>query len=198
MIIYNEKFLRQKSEVVSVNEGKIIADKLLKVLNDEKTGVGLAAPQIGILKQVAVIKVKKDPIILINPQIIESRGKTIYVEECLSFPGKTVKTQRYVEITVKTDNHKGLLYFCPDGDVNNFDIKDKGLLESIVAQHEISHLSGQLMFDYKWKGNPITINKKYGRNQKINIKNIETEEIIKQIKYKKAENYLNDGWKIIK
>jgi peptide deformylase len=72
-----------------IPEGEAIAVKLLNELTNSKSGIGLAAPQIGITKRVCVVNVK-EPIVLINPEIIESDGEFIFKEGCLSYPKKVV------------------------------------------------------------------------------------------------------------
>jgi peptide deformylase len=197
MIIKDRKDLEIKCEPCSsIEEGEEIAAKLLKELTESKTGIGLAANQIGINKRVCVINVK-EPIVLINPEIVEkSDDMFAFMEGCLSFDNKIVKTSRHKSITVKADNHKGKLHFGVWSE-NNEDgyNKDKYLqlaYETACVQHEIDHLDGITMFDRELKG--ITIkrrDKKIGRNDKVTItKGSES----KVLKYKKAEPMLEDGW----
>ena len=159
--------------------------KLWTTLIEHENGVGLAAPQIGIHKRICVICVKEQ-ITLVNPKVIDTEVVILYREGCLSFPGVTIQTKRYESIIVDTDN-LGRLYFTAEDN----------LLECVVVQHEINHLDGKLMFDFEWKRDPIRGNKKYGRNEKINIINPMTNAVIEQIKYKKAENYFKTGWVIV-
>ena len=183
-------------EVKDYEEAETIAASLLKELSNSKSGIGLAANQIGINKRVCVINVK-EPIVLINPEIVEkSDDMFAFMEGCLSFDNKIVKTSRHKSITVKADNHKGKLHFGVWSE-NNEDgyNKDKYLqlaYETACVQHEIDHLDGITMFDRELKG--ITIkrrDKKIGRNDKVTItKGSES----KVLKYKKAEPMLEDGW----
>jgi len=193
-IIKDEKFLRQISEPATPEEGREIGEKLLQVLSEHEDGIGLSAPQIGILKRVVAIKVKDKPFYLVNPRIIEAEGEIVYSEGCLSFPGKTARTIRHTLITVEADNWLSKMIFCPITGENEFSMNDSGLLECICVQHEIAHLDGKLMIDFfKTIKNPF----KYGRNEKVNIKNNVTDQVIEQIKYKKAEAYLEQGWEIV-
>ncbi len=202
-IIKDENVLRQKcNKVETDDEAKQLVEDLIDTLSADDTGVGLSAPQLGVLKQVCVINVK-EPVVLINPRIVETQGTTGFVEGCLSFPGQNIKTQRHVQVLVECDNYESKLLFGSLALSNIADAEFPGtkeyhdLLESVAIQHEISHLEGKLMFDFAIHPQPIRRSKKYGRNEKINIKNPTTEEVIEQIKYKKTENYLKDNWKII-
>ena len=143
MIITEETKLRLMcEEVKTIKEGEDIGAQLLKELTESENGIGLAANQIGINKRVCVVNVK-EPIVLINPRIVEqSEEKFVFPEGCLSFPGKHVKAQRFVEITVETDNHEGKLKFSADSE----DVNDA--FECACVQHEIDHLDGVLFTDY--------------------------------------------------
>ena len=187
MIVKDIKELNQPCEPCSsVEEGEEIATKLLNYLNESKTGIGLAANQIGINKRVCVINVK-EPLVLINPEIIErSEEEFIFPEGCLSFPNKKVRTKRNVSIKVKADNHESTLSFSADSKEMN------DAFECVCVQHEIDHLDGITMFDREFKQVPIKREvKKIGRNEKVMItKGSES----KTLKYKKAEPLLEDGW----
>ena len=113
MIIKDKSKLKVKCELVSsLEEGEEISAMLFKELvNSKIPGIGLAANQIGINKRVCVLNVK-EPVVLINPKIVEkSEEKFAFIEGCLSFPGDTVKTQRYKWVKVQADNHNQTLYF---------------------------------------------------------------------------------------
>ena len=197
MIITDKEILKQKCEPCSsIEEGEEIAAKLLEELTKSKSGIGLAANQIGIQKRVCVINVK-EPIVLINPEIVEkSEDKFAFMEGCLSFEGEAVKTARYSHVTVKADNHISKLHFgiWKEDNEEGYN-KDKYLkyaYETACVQHEIDHLDGITMFDRKLKG--VTIkrkNKKLGRNDKVLIKKGNES---KTIKYKKFSKLEKDGW----
>ena len=191
MILQELKFLNEPCDIVtSVKEGENIASKLLNELNTSKNGVGLAANQIGINKRVCVVNVK-EPIILINPKIVDKSDETfVFPEGCLSFPNKHVRTIRSVEITVEADNHESKLVFSADSK----DIKDA--MECACIQHEIDHLDGITMFDREFKQKPIKRKtKKIGRNDKVKITNGTD---FKIVKYKKVKNFINDGsWTLV-
>ncbi|WP_367606273.1 peptide deformylase [Legionella sp. W05-934-2] len=105
----------------------------------EARGVGLAAPQIGISKQLSVIDVigdKKNQLVIINPKIIEREGEKEYVEGCLSVPGPYEKVIRADKVTVSALDRHG----------KPFEISADGLLGECL-QHEIDHLNGKLFID---------------------------------------------------
>jgi peptide deformylase len=187
MIIKDKSKLTTRCEPTNIKDGEEIAVRLLHELrNSEEGGIGLAANQIGINKRVCVINVK-EPLILINPEIIErSEKEFIFPEGCLSFPNKKVRTKRNISIKVKADNHKETLSFSADSKEMN------DAFECVCVQHEIDHLDGITMFDREFKQVPIKREvKKIGRNEKVMItKGSES----KTLKYKKAESLLEDGW----
>ena len=107
----------------------------------EAMGVGLAAPQVGILKRIVVIDIGEGPIILINPEIIETSGEQTGEEGCLSLPGKVA--------VVKRPDH--VICEAFDEDMNPITVEGFGLLilegEGLLARafcHEIDHLDGKL------------------------------------------------------
>jgi peptide deformylase len=175
-------------EVSSVEEGEEVGVQLLKELTESQNGIGLAANQIGINKRVCVVNVK-EPIVLINPKIVETSEETfVFPEGCLSFPNKHIRTTRFVEVTVEADNHEGQLSFSADSE----DVNDA--FECACVQHEIDHLNGFTMFDREWKQQPIRVEKKIGRNEKVTITDgTET----KILKYKKAQPLLESDWSLV-
>ena len=190
MIIKEKNKLTTRCEITNIKDGEEIAVRLLHELrNSEENGIGLAANQIGINKRVCVINVK-EPLVLINPEIIEKSEKEfIFPEGCLSFPDKKVRTKRNISIKVKADNHESTLSFSADSkEVND-------AFECVCVQHEIDHLDGITMFDREFKQEPIKREgKKIGRNDKVMItKGSES----KTLKYKKAEPMLEDGWALV-
>jgi len=172
-------------EVQTIKEGEEIGTQLLKELSESKNGIGLAANQIGINKRVCVVNVK-EPLILINPKIVERSEETfVFPEGCLSFPNKHIRTTRNISIVVEADNHKGKLSFSAKSE----DINDA--FECACVQHEIDHLDGITMFDRQVKG--ITIKregKKLGRNDKVTITDGKD---IKELKWKKAQPMVESG-----
>src|SRR6056297_531305 len=100
-------------------------------------GVGLAAPQVGILKRIAVIDIREEnKVILINPEIVEEEGKAIMEEGCLSIPGETGDVIRSERIKVRSLNREGKeIEFVAEE------------FEARAIQHEIDHLNGVLFVD---------------------------------------------------
>ena len=200
MIVTDKNKITQVCEPCkSVEEGEKIGAQLLKELTESNSGIGLAANQIGINKRVCVINVK-EPVVLINPKIIEkSKEKFAFMEGCLSFPGDVVKTERYKWVKVKADNYTTTLYFSiwHDDSEEGYN-KDKYLqmaYETACVQHEIDHLDGYTMYDRElvlkpWKRK----DEKIGRNTKVLIKKGSES---KTIKYKKFEQMGKDGWTLV-
>jgi len=165
-------------------------------------GIGLSANQLGLDVRACVINVK-EPLVLINPKVVEVSQETVaYVEQCLSIPKsmrKPIKTVRFKSFTVECDN-LGTVIFSPDKkegweDSNDF-FSDEGLLECVCAQHEIDHLNGVLITDsVRRYTTTVTSTKKYGRNERVMVKlpNGDTE----FMKYKKAEPMLKLGAEIL-
>lgn len=103
----------------------------------EAYGVGLAAPQVGILKRIVVIDVTgEDPYVLINPRIVEVSGEQTGSEACLSVPGKTgiVTRPNYVKAVALNEN------------MESYEIEGTDLLARAIC-HELDHLDGQLYVD---------------------------------------------------
>ena len=145
MIVTDKNKLEKPCEVVSLSEGEEIGVRLLHELRQSKNGIGLAANQIGINKRVCVINVK-EPVVLINPKIIERSKETfVFPEGCLSFPKDKIRTTRHVSIKVEADNYDGELLF--NADSKNID----DAFECACVQHEIDHLDGITMFDREIK-----------------------------------------------
>ena len=187
-VITWDESLTEPCEKVSVVEGEKIATELFEILNKRKDGIGLAANQVGINKRVAVLNVK-EPIVLINPVVVEQSDITQYYEGCLSFPKKACNTTRYKNVVIECDNYESKLSFGPEDDED-----EMGLLESICVQHEIDHLNGVRIMDREYKLKPIKAEKKFGRNEMVGITDGKD---YKEMKYKKALPLLNSGdWEI--
>ena len=191
--------IQKKLREVSVEEGLEIATELFQILNERKDGIGLAANQVGIDAQVAVVNVR-EPLVLINPKIISKKDKIPFYEGCLSFPSKGVHTERYETIEVKTEQIDGSWIFSgvDTGDEarGTWEIDKKKqnrelrTLEAVCVQHEIDHLNGMRIMD-RMRDTTIRAEKKIGRNRLVTIKKGDA---VKVLKYKKAQNFLNQGW----
>lgn len=114
---------------------KLLITDMLETMY-EKNGVGLAAPQVGVLKQIVVIDVGEGPIILINPEITETSGEQTGEEGCLSVPGKWGIVTRPDHVKVRALNQ----------DMVPFEVEGEGLLARAFC-HEIDHLDGKMYVD---------------------------------------------------
>lgn len=135
---YPEKILRVKCDPVDViDDGvrSLLADMAFTM--HAHRGIGLAASQIGINKQIAVVDIGEGTINLINPKIIDKDGSSAIEEGCLSLPSVCmgVKRSSFVKITALDENGK------------NISINADGILSTVI-QHEIDHLNGILIIDY--------------------------------------------------
>jgi len=192
--------IKKKLKEVTVEEGMEIATKLFQILNERGDGIGLAANQVGIDAQVAVVNVR-EPLVLINPKIIEKHNEIPYYEGCLSYPGKGVHTKRYETIHVETEQEEGGWIFSgvDTGETargswekdNAKEDRELRTLEAVCVQHEIDHLNGVVCMDRKVDTTIKRTEKKIGRNELVTIKKGDA---VKKIKYKKAQNFLNQGW----
>ena len=162
IIIEPDPILREKSKTLEK-----VNDELRELLDDmletmyAAPGIGLAANQIGVLKRLIVIGINRDnekrnPIFLINPEIISSSKKTsIYEEGCLSLPGHYAEIERPAECNIKFVDYNG----------KEKELNAKGLLSTCI-QHEIDHLNGILFIDYLSKLKKDMIVKKLIKHKK--------------------------------
>ena len=111
---------------------KILIQDMLDTMY-EAMGVGLAAPQVGILKRIVVIDVGEGPIILINPEILETSGEQTGEEGCLSVPGKSGQVTRPDYVKVRALNEE----------MEETELEGTGLLARAFC-HEIDHLDGKM------------------------------------------------------
>ncbi|MGM0501583.1 MAG: peptide deformylase [Bacillota bacterium] len=130
--------LRTKANKVDevTDKTRNLLDNMEETMRDAN-GVGLAAPQVGISKDVVVIDVGRGLLELINPEIIEKSSKTYIDEEgCLSIPNRLDQVERAYQITVKALDRTG----------EEFELEAEGLLARAI-QHELDHLEGVLFID---------------------------------------------------
>jgi peptide deformylase len=133
-----EPILRERAKRVTRFDASLnrLLDDMLETMRDAP-GVGLAANQIGVPLQVAVIELEDKVTELINPQIVRSSGEIIDWEGCLSVPGFVAEVARAAKVTVKARNRRG----------KEFRVKGAELFARAL-QHEIDHLNGILYVDY--------------------------------------------------
>ncbi len=117
---------------------QILIDDMLETMH-KFNGVGLAAVQVGVLKRVVVIHIdyeKDEPLILINPKIVNKKGEQTVDEGCLSFPNKFAKVVRPEEVTFEALDRNG----------KQIRITGKDILAQAIS-HEIDHLNGEVFID---------------------------------------------------
>ena len=135
---YGDPVLKSKAAEVVDIDGKVarLVDDMFAVLYESDSGIGLAAPQIGVQKKIFVWEMEDGPQVVINPVIAESSGEWTYDEGCLSIPGLYVEMVRPKEVLMKG--------WSLDGEEITFEADE---LAARLFQHEIDHLDGVLMFD---------------------------------------------------
>ena len=142
--LYSDPVLREEAlpvqEITDVE--RKLAEDMLTTMYASPIGVGLAAPQVGILKRLIVIDLNREepegtPLVLFNPKIHSLEGETIEEEGCLSFPGITADVKRAAKAVVTA---QGI-----DGEPIRIEGED---LLARALQHEIDHLNGILFIDH--------------------------------------------------
>jgi peptide deformylase len=142
VLTYGAKVLRKKARPVTAFEGmELLGRQMLEEMHRSR-GVGLAAPQVGIDQRIIVADASsfdatQQPMVLINPEIIERRGEEAGIEGCLSLPGIEVEVKRAKEIRVRAQ--------AVDGKPLDLLLKN---FPARILQHEIDHLDGILLLDY--------------------------------------------------
>ncbi len=134
---FGDSVLRKECKEVKEVTGRIrtLVEDMIDTMY-EANGVGLAAPQVGVIKRIVVIDVGDGPIIMINPKILEADGEQYGTEGCLSLAGKMGYVRR--------PNHvKACAY---DLDMNYYEIEGEELLARAIC-HELDHLDGVLYID---------------------------------------------------
>ncbi|GAA4716006.1 peptide deformylase [Brevibacillus fulvus] len=148
IVKHPDPILREKA--ITVTKFNANLHKLLDDMADtmyDADGVGLAAPQIGILKRVVVMDCGDGLIELVNPEIVEAKGeqKDNYPEGCLSIPGLRGDVRRHQWVKVRAQDRNG----------NPFELEAEDLLAR-CSQHEIDHLNGVLFIDIADRVYPIS------------------------------------------
>jgi peptide deformylase len=136
--IYPDPILRKKAQTIEKIDGKVkdIADRMAKVMYANK-GIGLAAPQIGILSRILIVDLGEGRRVLINPEIVEGEGESLMEEGCLSLPTIEVPIKRMERVFVKGRDLEG-----KEVSLELFGFPGR------VYQHEIDHLDGILIIHH--------------------------------------------------
>ncbi|AFH95484.1 MULTISPECIES: peptide deformylase [Providencia] len=133
--------LRVKCDpVTDIAAAQPLIDDLLDTMYSTDNGIGLAATQIGATLSVMVIDISENrdqPMVFVNPEIIESEGETSYQEGCLSVPEIYADVARFKRVKVKALDRDGKAF-----------ITDSDEFLAIVMQHEIDHLHGKVFLDH--------------------------------------------------
>ena len=132
--VQGDEILNKKSRIVkdiTPRQEELIKD-MIETMHDAD-GVGLAAPQVGVLRRIAVVDVGEGPIVLVNPEVIETSGEQTGQEGCLSVPGKVGIVTRPNHVKVRAFNEK----------MEEFEIEGEELLARALV-HEIDHLDGHV------------------------------------------------------
>ena len=138
IVKHGDETLRKVCRPVEQITPRVITllDDMIETMRDAD-GCGLAAPQVGILRRIAVVEVEPGEVIeLINPKIIAFAGEQQEQEGCLSIPGRWGITKRPMHVTVRAQNRKG----------ETFEVSGSELLARALC-HEIDHLDGKLFID---------------------------------------------------
>src|SRR5688500_14397036 len=138
IVTAEDPILRERTKKVSTFDASLhrLLEDMLETMRDAP-GVGLAANQVGIPLQVAVIEIDEKITELVNPQIVRVGGEQVDWERCLSIPGYVAEVARHEKVTVKARDRHG----------KEFRVKGTELLARAL-QHEIDHLNGHLYIDH--------------------------------------------------
>jgi peptide deformylase len=136
--VLGDPILRQATKPVTE-----VTDELRRLIADmfetmhHARGIGLAAPQVGRTERLAVIEIDEQPVVIINPEVVERTGKAKAEEGCLSIPDIYADVERPKDVVVRAMDVEG----------KEFEIEATDLLARCL-QHEIDHLDGKLFLDY--------------------------------------------------
>lgn len=152
---YPNSILRKKCAPIETIDDEVVqlARDMLETMYEDK-GIGLAAPQVGITRQLIVLDIGDGPLALINPKIVHAEGTDIMEEGCLCLPGINVDVERSACVRV--------IGLDTAGDTVEIDAEE---LLARALQHEIDHLSGTLIIDKVSKLKRDLLIKKYKKNQ---------------------------------
>ncbi len=143
IVLFPDPRLRQKALRVT-DFGPDLRDlvqRLVHTMRAQQHGIGLAAPQVGILRQIAVVDVSAriqgaKLLILVNPVMLEAKEEVLSQEGCMSLPEYTAPLKRYAHVKIEARDAHGKKY-----------VKSAQGIEAICIQHELDHLQGMLFLD---------------------------------------------------
>jgi peptide deformylase len=135
---FGDPVLKTEAQPVEEIDGKLVRliDEMFETLYETGNGIALAAPQIGVQRQIFVWDLEDDPRIILNPEIVETSGEWAYDEGCLSIPNLYVEILRPKQVLLRGVDLEG-----------NTVEYEADELEARLFQHELDHLHGVLMFD---------------------------------------------------
>jgi peptide deformylase len=135
---FGDPVLKTEAAAVTDIDGKLVrlVDDMFETLYTSDSGIALAAPQIGVQKQIFIWDLDDQPMVVLNPEIVESSGEWVYDEGCLSIPGLYVEIIRPKQVLLRGIDL--------DGNTVEYEADE---LEARMYQHELDHLHGVLMFD---------------------------------------------------
>ncbi len=135
---FGDPVLKSEASAVTDIDGKLVrlVDDMFETLYTSDSGIALAAPQIGVQKQIFIWDLDEQPMVVLNPEIVESSGEWVYDEGCLSIPGLYVEIVRPKQVLLRGIDL--------DGNTVEYEADE---LEARMYQHELDHLHGVLMFD---------------------------------------------------
>ena len=136
--VFGDLVLRKKAKTVAQVTGQTrdTLSRMARLMYDA-SGIGLAAPQVGISASLIVVDTGSGLYKLVNPRIAKRQGRQVLEEGCLSVPGVCIKVKRAKRVVVKALDENG----------KSLTVEAEGLL-ACVFQHEIDHLKGKLIIDY--------------------------------------------------
>ncbi|MBC8946124.1 MULTISPECIES: peptide deformylase [Xenorhabdus] len=140
LTIPDERLKQKCVDVTDVEDVQTLIDDMLETMYDTGNGIGLAAPQVGRKEAVLVIDIspeRNQPLVLINPKIVEKERRSVNQEGCLSIPGYYADVERFEKVKVEALDRHGKAITVTSED-----------FLSIVMQHEIDHLHGIIFIDY--------------------------------------------------
>jgi peptide deformylase len=137
MRINDDPILRKKArEITEINDRiKMLAQDMIETMYDQQ-GVGLAGPQVGVLRRIVVIDVGEGPVVMINPELIKTEGEIVGEEACLSFPDQSGMVAR--------PEYAVAQYTDLDG--NRCEVEGHELMARAIC-HELDHLDGVIFLD---------------------------------------------------